>query len=76
MLARMWSSGYTPTLLVGVENCTTLQINLVVSQKTGTVLPEDPSIPLLSIYQKDVPPYHKNTCSTMFIAALSVITGN
>jgi hypothetical protein len=36
-------------------------------------LPEDSAIPLLGIYPKDAPPYHEDTCSTMFIAALSVI---
>jgi len=38
------------------------------------VLPEDPAIPLLGIYPKDVPTYNKDTCSTMFIAALFIIT--
>jgi hypothetical protein len=38
------------------------------------VLPEDPAIPLLDIYPKDIPPYHKGTCSTTFITALFVIT--
>jgi hypothetical protein len=37
------------------------------------VLPEDPAIPMLGIYPKDAPPYHRDTCSTMFIAALFVI---
>jgi hypothetical protein len=37
------------------------------------VLPEDPAIPLLGIYPEDVPTGKKNTCSTMFIAALFVI---
>ena len=36
------------------------------------VLPEDPAIPLLGIYPEDVPT-GKNTCSTMFIAALFII---
>jgi hypothetical protein len=36
-------------------------------------LPEDPAIPLLGIYPKGAPPSHRNTCSTMFIAALLVI---
>jgi hypothetical protein len=27
----------------------------------------------LSIYPKDAPPYHKDTCSTIFIAALFII---
>jgi hypothetical protein len=35
MLVRMWSKENTPPLLVGVKTCTTtLEINLVVSQKT------------------------------------------
>jgi hypothetical protein len=37
------------------------------------VLPEDPAIPLLDIYPEDVPTGKKNTCSTMFIAALFII---
>ena len=36
------------------------------------VLPEDPAIPLLVIYPEDVPT-GKNTCSTMFVAALFII---
>jgi len=36
-------------------------------------LPKDPVIPLLGIYPKNVPPCHRGTCSTMFIAALCVI---
>ena len=37
------------------------------------VLAEDPAIPLLGIYPEDVPTGNKNTCSTMFIAALFII---
>jgi hypothetical protein len=37
------------------------------------VLPEEPAIPLLGIYPEDVPTCNKNTCSTMFIAALFII---
>jgi hypothetical protein len=37
------------------------------------VLSEDPAIPLLAIYPKDAPPYHRDICSTMFIAALFII---
>jgi hypothetical protein len=36
-------------------------------------LPEDPDIPFLGIYSKHVPPCHRDTGSTMFIAALFVI---
>jgi hypothetical protein len=37
------------------------------------VLPEDPAIPLLGIYPEDAPTGNKDTCSTMFIAALFII---
>jgi len=42
-------------------------------RKLDIVLPEDPAIPLLGIYPKDAPTYNKDTCSTMFIAALFII---
>jgi hypothetical protein len=38
------------------------------------VLLEDPAIPLLGIYAEDVPTGNKNTCSTIFIAALFIIS--
>jgi hypothetical protein len=50
----------------------TLEISLTVPQKIG-VLPEDPAIHLLGIYPEDAPTYNKDTCSTMFIAALFII---
>jgi hypothetical protein len=37
------------------------------------VLLEDLAIPLLGIYPEDVPTGKKDTCSTMFIAALFII---
>jgi hypothetical protein len=37
------------------------------------LLPEDPAIPLLGIYPEDIPTGNKDTCSTMFIAALFII---
>ena len=42
----------------------------------GIFLPQDPSIPLLIIYPKDTPLYHKDTCSTMFMAAFFIIGRN
>jgi hypothetical protein len=38
------------------------------------VLPEDPATPFLVICPKNAQPYHKDTCSTMFIAVLFVIS--
>jgi hypothetical protein len=40
------------------------------------VLPEDTDILLLGLYPKDAPPYHKDTYSIMFTAALFTIVGN
>ena len=37
------------------------------------VLPEDPAIPLLGIYPEEFPTSKKDTCSTIFIAALFII---
>jgi hypothetical protein len=37
---------------------------------------EDPAIPLLGIYSEDVTTSKKETCSTMFIAALFIIARN
>ena len=45
----------------------------VSSKKFDIILPEDPAIPLLGIYPEDVPTCNKDTCSTMFIAALFII---
>jgi hypothetical protein len=42
-------------------------------RKLDIVLPEYPAIPLLGIYPEDVPTSKKDTCSTMFIAALFII---
>ena len=42
-------------------------------RKLDIVLPEHPVIPLLGIYPRDAPTYNKDTCTTMFIAAISII---
>ena len=42
-------------------------------RKLGVNLPQDPAIPLLGIFPRDVLSYYKSICSTMFIAALFVI---
>jgi hypothetical protein len=42
-------------------------------RKFDIVLSEDPAIPLLGIYPEGVPTCNKDTCSTMFIAALFII---
>jgi hypothetical protein len=43
-------------------------------RKLDIVLLEDLAIPLLGIYPEGVPTGNKNTCSTMFIAALFIIS--
>jgi len=39
-------------------------------RKLDMALPEEPAILLLGMYPKDAPTYNKDTCSTMFTAAL------
>jgi hypothetical protein len=74
MLVRMWRKRDTPPLLVGLQACTTtLEISLEVPQKISHSTTEDPAIPLLGIYPKDVPICNKDTCSTMFIPAVFII---
>jgi hypothetical protein len=74
MLVRIWRKWNTPSLLVGLQACTTtLESILRFLRKLDIVLLEGHAIPLLGIYPEDVPT-DKNTCSTMFIAALFIIT--
>jgi hypothetical protein len=45
-------------------------------RKPDTILPEDPLMPLPGLYPEDALTYNKDTCSTMFITALFIITRN
>jgi hypothetical protein len=56
-------------VVASVDKCT-LRIQL---RKLDIVQPGDPAIPLLGIYPEDVQTGKKDTCSTMFIAALFII---
>jgi hypothetical protein len=47
-------------------------ISLAQSYQLEVDIPQDPDITLLTLYPKDVLPYHKDTCSTMFIADLFI----
>jgi hypothetical protein len=74
MLVRMWRKKNTPQWLVGLQACkTTLEVCLQFLRKLDIVLLEDPTIPLLGIYPKYVQTGNRNTCSTVFIAALFII---
>jgi hypothetical protein len=57
----------------GMRNCPKANQKGDNVRKLDVVLPVDPAIPLLSIYPEDVPTGNKDTCSTMFIAALFMI---
>jgi hypothetical protein len=62
MLVRMWRMRNTLTLLVGLlaRTCTGIYA-WQFFRKLDIVLPEDPAIPLLGIYPKDVLTYNKDT---------------
>jgi hypothetical protein len=73
MLSRKWRKRNTPPLLMGLQTGTTiLEIIFRFLRKLDKVLPEDSAIPLLYI-PEDAPTCNKDTCSTMFIAALFII---
>ena len=64
-------------LLVGVQTSTaTVDIGVVFLRKIRHYLVQDPAIPLLNIHTKDSSPYLRDTCSTIFIAALFIIARN
>jgi hypothetical protein len=74
MLAKMWGKRNTPSLLVGLQAGTsTLEISLLGPQKIRHNIPGRSSIPFLGIYPKDASTCNKDTCFTMFIAALFII---
>ena len=71
-MERMWRKRNTLSLLVGMQvGTTTLEISL---RKLGITLPEDPAIPLLGVYPEDSPACNKDTCSSMFIEAVFLIS--
>jgi hypothetical protein len=67
MLARKWRKRGTSALLVGLKSFWRFL------RKLDTVLLEDLAIRLLGIYLEDVPTCNKDTCSTMFLAALFIL---
>jgi hypothetical protein len=74
MLAKMWRKRNTPPLVVGLQLVQPFwKSPWQFLRKLDIVLPEDPQIPLLGIYPEDVPTCNKDTCSTMFIAAIFII---
>jgi hypothetical protein len=74
MLARMWRKRNTPPLLVELQACTTtLEISLVVPQKTGHSTTSRSSNTSPGHIPEVVPTGNKNTCSSMSIAALFII---
>ena len=69
----MWRKKNTPPLLVGLKVLQPLWKSVLwFLRKLGMTLPEDPAIPLLGIYPEDSLACNKDTCPTMFIAALFI----
>ena len=75
MLVRMWRKRISFALLVGMQaGAATLENSMEVPQKTKIELPYGPAIALLGIYPRDSGVlFRRNTCTPMFIAALSTI---
>jgi hypothetical protein len=74
MLARMWRKGNTPPLLVGLKACTTiLEVSLEVPQKIGYNTTGRSSNTSPEHIPRNISTGIKNTCFTLFIAALFII---
>jgi hypothetical protein len=69
----MWRKRNTPLLLVGLLVQPLWKSVLLFLRKLDIVLLEDLAVPLLGIYSDEVRTGKKDTCSTMFIAALFII---
>lgn len=55
MLAKLWRKGNTHPSLVGLQTCTAImEVSVVIFRKKGLDLPQEPFVPLLSMYSKDV----------------------
>jgi hypothetical protein len=77
-VSTLWSSFFLsfPPMLVGLQLGTHWKSVWRFLRKLWSTLerkPEDPAIPLLGIYPEDAPNCNKDTCFTMFIAALFII---
>jgi hypothetical protein len=72
MLERMWRKRNTPSLYCKLVQPLWKSIWRFL-RKLEIGLPENPAIPLLEIYPKDAPSFHRGMCSTIFILALFVI---
>jgi hypothetical protein len=74
VLGRMWRQRNSLPFLSGLEAfTTTLEISLAVPLIIEQSTTRCPAIPLLGLYPEDVLTFNKDTCSTMFIAALFII---
>jgi hypothetical protein len=74
MLASMWRKRNTAPLLMGLQACiTTLEISLAVPQKTGYSTTGRSCNTSPGHISRRFPTRKKDTCSTMFIAALFII---
>ena len=67
----MWGTGETPPLMVGVRTGTAaLDHSMKISQKIRQQTTLNSAIPLLCLHTKDVQPYHKDMCPTVFTTEL------
>jgi hypothetical protein len=74
MLARMWIKRNTPSLLVGLQACTTtMEDSLKFPQKIGHNTTAISSNNSPEHIPEDIPTGNKDICSTVFIAPLFII---
>lgn len=76
-MVKIWGKRNTPPLMMESVNFYNYFGNQFRSfSKNRIHLPQDPAILLQAIYPKEAPSYHKDTCSTAFIAAFLIVVRN
>lgn len=66
----------TPSLLMGLQTCTTtMKISVVVPRKPGMDLSQDQTMSLLDVYPKESMAYYRDTRSTVLNALLLKTVG-
>jgi hypothetical protein len=73
----MWNKRITHPVMVKVQTCiAAMKIRVVVSQETGNRFISRYSYTILGVYLKDSASYYRDTCLSIFIAALLIIARN
>jgi hypothetical protein len=77
MPEKMWNKGNTHPLLMAVQTCTaTMELSIAAPREAESRNTLRSSLLLFGIHPNDASCCHRNTCSTLFIAAVFTVARN